>query len=405
MNHFSLHLTKKIFVSLSVCLMACFALSSCKHNEPEPEFPSKKRKTIIVYMAGENSLAPYTAPDIQEMQDAAGDIPKDCNFIVYIDDHKYPQIIVMSEKNSEHTETLEERDSCDPDEFYNTLKDLTSRYPADSYGLVCWSHASGWVSKPKKTFGIDNNKNSYSSDAGTRLEIPDMRKQLERLNIRWDYILFDACFMQCIEVAYEMRNVTDYIIASPAEIPGEGAPYNLIMKGLCMDGQKAAEEIAKAYFDYHNQLFLNQHVQFTNGVVLSVIKTSELENLLQATKDILPDFYTQAYTFDTSNIQAYGPRTKIEEFTEYFDMGSAMNKFMSGPEYEKWSEQVRRTFISRSYTSQWGSAFYDVYPAITDENHLTVCSIFIPNHKYDYAGHNESIKETQWYHDYTRTQN
>ena len=38
----------------------------------------------------------------------------------------------------------------------------------------------------------------------------------------FDFVLFDACFMQSIEVAYALRNFTDYYIGSPTEIPGPG---------------------------------------------------------------------------------------------------------------------------------------------------------------------------------------
>ena len=33
----------------------------------------------------------------------------------------------------------------------------------------------------------------------------------------FDFVLFDACFMQSIEVAYALRNFTDYYIGSPTE--------------------------------------------------------------------------------------------------------------------------------------------------------------------------------------------
>ena len=100
-----------------------------------------------------------------------------------------------------------------------------------------WSHGSVWIPPAKapgkisKTIGVDNNMNN-ETNYGSELEIPDMRKELEEIGVHWDYIFFDACFMQCVETAYELRSLTDYIIASPADIPVLGAPYDKIMDCL-----------------------------------------------------------------------------------------------------------------------------------------------------------------------------
>ena len=45
----------------------------------------------------------------------------------------------------------------------------------------------------------------------------------------FDFIMFDACFMMSVEVAYEVRNYTDYYIGSPTENPGPGAPYDKVV--------------------------------------------------------------------------------------------------------------------------------------------------------------------------------
>ena len=55
----------------------------------------------------------------------------------------------------------------------------------------------------------------------------------------FDFVLFDACFMQSIEVAYALRNFTDYYIGSPTEIPGPGARYDVLVPALFSDGEVA----------------------------------------------------------------------------------------------------------------------------------------------------------------------
>lgn len=35
--------------------------------------------------------------------------------------------------------------ASDPERMYETLHWIMTRYPAETYGLVLWGHASGWV--------------------------------------------------------------------------------------------------------------------------------------------------------------------------------------------------------------------------------------------------------------------
>ena len=38
--------------------------------------------------------------------------------------------------------------------------------------------------------------------------------------------------MQSVEVVYQLRNRADYFIGSPTEIPGPGAPYEVVVPAL-----------------------------------------------------------------------------------------------------------------------------------------------------------------------------
>ena len=46
------------------------------------------------------------------------------------------------------------------------------------------------------------------------------------------FIMADCCNFMCLENLYELRDVCDYIIGSPAEIPAQGAPYYDIVPSL-----------------------------------------------------------------------------------------------------------------------------------------------------------------------------
>lgn len=91
--------------------------------------------------------------------------------------------------------------------------------------MVYWSHGEGWIPYPvtsTRWVGQD------TGDGDKRMNISALASVLDEIP-HLDFLLFDACFMQSVEVAYELRSYTDYFLASPTEIP---APVHL-MTSLC----------------------------------------------------------------------------------------------------------------------------------------------------------------------------
>ena len=71
-------------------------------------------------------------------------------------------------------------------------------------------------------------------------------------NYRTDYLLFDACFMANIETLYDLRECTDYVIAAPCEIMGEGFPYERAMPWFFTDGGKTRDltKVCEAFWNF-----------------------------------------------------------------------------------------------------------------------------------------------------------
>ena len=47
-----------------------------------------------------------------------------------------------------------------------------------------------------------------------------------------DVLAFDACLMQMAEVAYEVKDLADYVVGSEETEPGPGYPYDPFLAGL-----------------------------------------------------------------------------------------------------------------------------------------------------------------------------
>jgi hypothetical protein len=49
---------------------------------------------------------------------------------------------------------------------------------------------------------------------------------------KFNFILFDACLMGGVEIVSELKEVSEYIVASPAEVPEKGFPYTTTFAAL-----------------------------------------------------------------------------------------------------------------------------------------------------------------------------
>lgn len=365
-------------------LTAILVLLLCASCHDELELPKTTwKRVVVVYIMGENSLSTYAQRDLNEIRSAMKTIPDSCQLVVFFDNsrnNEYPQILTF-DKSGEKTLFAYKTDplSTDSATLRQALQTITKASPADQYGLVMWSHGSGWLpQQPRYSIGVDNGKNSFSN-IGTEMEIPTLANILRQSGERWTYVFFDACFMQTIEVAYELRDCVDWCIGSPAEIPAEGAPYNEMLPTLFDD---QPWRIAEAYYDFYKT---------RGGIVISALRTSEMEHLATATAPLiarLPSYPA------TEGVQQYFALEYPEQWEpEFFDMGSAIHAWFDS-DYQAWLETARKAVPYRYATQQWETAYPEFYnPTLTDEANILGVSMYIPT---EGGRQNEAFKRTSW---------
>lgn len=87
--------------------------------------------------------------------------------------------------------TYESRNSVDVSNMKEVVNTAFSEYPAQSYGLVLWSHGEGWLEyqNPKtRWWGQDTGGKDYRMNLS---DLNDVLRNTPHLN----FLLFDACFM------------------------------------------------------------------------------------------------------------------------------------------------------------------------------------------------------------------
>lgn len=260
---------------------------------PEPAEDPVSR-TILVYMAANNSLgSPNNSyrdqADIQEMLTAATSNGfNGGRVIVYHHAYKATRPVLLEitpegaiELKSYDTETS----SMDAARMSEVISDTRQVAPADDYGLVLWSHGSGWIED-----GITSGTTAYSfgedrewlSDTNYRKSAMNVTTLADLIgNDRpFAFIYFDCCYMSGIEVAYELRNATDYIIASATELPSDGMRYDLNLP-LLFKQQPDVVGAAQTTFEQYDMLSDGDRT-----CTMSVIRCDALDGLAESTHDI-----------------------------------------------------------------------------------------------------------------------
>ena len=290
---------------LIVLFFLALIVSAC-HDDDETPKTGPANRTVLVYMMAENSLSKYAEEggsldsDIQEMIQGASSIPDNDHLIVFLDDadaSQKPRIyeIKKATKKKEAQAELvreytEEVCSTDPAVLEEVLNYVKRNYPAKGYGLVMWSHGSGWLpagqKKDSRSIGVDN-ENNTSSNTGIEMEISDLAEVIAGFG-KLDFLYFDACYMQGIEVAYELRGVTDYVIGCPAETPALGARYDKIIPPMfapVADIKGIVNNNFNYYLSIYNTNTKNDAENY--GCLMSAIKCSELDALAEMTAPIM----------------------------------------------------------------------------------------------------------------------
>lgn len=245
----------RLFLLLWMCCSVL--LTACENDEPTPQPPVEGSRTVLAYLASDNSLSSFALADLEEMRLGMEKVSaNNVHLLVYIDSNSSPRLIELKNEGGELVEntvkTYENRNSVGVAETLEVFDDVfkNDEYRAESYGLIYWSHGDGWIPNPlpsTKWVGQDGNRYMNISDLVTILSADAVP--------HFDFVLFDACFMQSIEVAYALRSFTDYYIGSPTEIPGPGARYDVLVPALFSDGEVALKVAAAYYTPLQRNLF------------------------------------------------------------------------------------------------------------------------------------------------------
>ena len=365
-----------------------FIATAC--SKDEPYIPPTVDRTVLFYMMPDRRLDSDMFDNIEAMKLGAADGHlENGNLIVYINpSNDTPQLLQLKagrdgkiqqfsvKDYSEHISTSEEV-------MKEVFQDVLTLFPAESYGLGLSSHGSAWLP-------VDYKEQVRSIGPGPDvIEIPVLKDILKNImgSRKFEFILFDACTMASVEVAYELRDITKEIIASQTEIMSAGFPYTDVTKFM-FTPEVMSEEICKSFHSYYE----NEQVPY--GGSISLIRTANLEGLASITRTIIQQNLLLSTMLPLDKIQRcdYGPGLYSKPLL--FDMKEYIDALSSDEQSNSFKEQLERV-VPHAETTEKVYFSYGPFSGVNVAGRLNGLSIYVMQPKYPQL--NNWYKQLDWY--------
>jgi hypothetical protein len=314
--------------------------------------PAPPIKTIMVYLDGDNNLEEYAMDDFNEIKNA-NLTGSDINILVLID--RTPSDYDISEGDWTGTQLWEinstgetrlddlgkvyftdglsnigdsdEYDMGDPATLESFIDFCIDQYPGN-YALILWNHGGGWRKKSLSTdFGLKDisfpvSVEATNGSAGTKavcwdetsddntLYMDEVQTAVTDKGIT--VIGFDACLMGMIEVAWELKDLASYMIASEATEPASGWDYTSWLEEFIATSSKNAVDMCNAVVDTYGDFY-----GIGYGATLSAIDLSRIDNAFSA----LNNFSLSLYNSITTDARRNAVGNKIIDDAENYWLG------------------------------------------------------------------------------------
>lgn len=310
-------------------LFSIIVLASCGGNDDpgnpvEPFVPTKTKNTLFVFMPytannnGGNSLYFSLKVNLEDMERAIEQEKGlgNSQLIVFISENiKTSHLIYIGyNKNKgkcqrDTLKTYTDYDYTIPDGITSLLTTIKQMAPADNYSMIIGCHGEGWMPKPKST------QTRYFGGTAIPIDISNFNEGIKNAGMKMNFILFDDCYMSGIEVAYQLRESSNYLIASTSEMMGYGLPYHLILKYMLADTpdyKAICEDFTKFYITYKSGI---------QPMPYGTIAVTDL-NYAEAMAIYMKKL-NSTHTFDINKINDLQD-LDVQHFTPtvYFDFGS-----------------------------------------------------------------------------------
>lgn len=375
---------------------------------PEPT-PADESVTVLSYFIANNNLDDFMVQNVCIMYDGLAVMTEPATLLIYWDGqtavgkNKSKHLILKYEtdgkgkingkKALETTSSWKEvfdeavilkeypeQLSTDKEVMATVLQDMAKFSPTQNLGLIVGSHGSSWYNT------IYTRALGYDGSTSNSINLPDMVEAMETLEKPFDFILFDACYMGTMEVAYEFRHVADYQISSVMEVPAYGFPYDYFLGDLYKGTVEGYKNVCQSFVDYYKSVYDEGK---TAWGTIALIDSKEVEGMTQAVRQQIVAHKDTLASYVPKRIQEYGRQAgqgiahDLEHFVKDLNGGEVPAAF---------AEQLEKTVLYKGCLEE---ARYTPYNYDVDATNYCGLGIYIPQS--NKSKWNPYFKTLDWY--------
>lgn len=387
-------------------------------------------QTVFMFFPWSNSLLSDFRRTVEDMQTVVAQRSmKDERIMVFMATSEREAVLFELKKQNGRcfTDTLQhysDRPFTSRQWLTSLFSEVMTLAPASRYGMVVGCHGLAWVPvqgqrSARKRLGsqerIDEEDNLYKEEKidkeglykeerinkegepndlmhfevqgpvttrfiggtypETQIETTDLAEAMADAGFHTEYILFDACYMSSVEVAYELKDVTHYLIASPTEVLSYGFPY--ITMGKHLLGTPNYKGIANSFISFYSSYYLPYGtVAVTDCTQLDALAAIAQQINAAATEQLAPN--------GVQIMDGYSP-------TLFYDLGHLMSLKDAGTVLTAaFAEQLDKTVPYKGHTGQYFTTLKDAPVDIKHYSGLNTSQGSL-NHMAD------RFSETAWY--------
>jgi hypothetical protein len=286
--------------------------------------------TILIYLDADNDLESAGMSNLNQMEKVGS--TEDVRIVVQID--RAPggdssagnwtdtrRYLITRDTNSVVVSSIRldspplgELDMADPANLRDFVQQSQSEFPAEHYCLIIWDHGSGWEflspSAPPAYKYVVSDNTSHSG-----MNVDEIQQALSGTNL--DVIAFDACLMQQLEVAYELRNVARYMVGSAALEPSPGYDYSALLRRVT--GSTSASELCRDIVQCYSQAYPPPQIEITQCAV-DLYKIDAVAQAISSYADVLRRLSQQVSGFEAARARSLDYAKSSGGNRSYFDL-------------------------------------------------------------------------------------
>ena len=344
-----------------VCVCWCavlLVLAGC-HEKEDPS-PRVVGQTVVVLLPWSSNLKPYFDDNLDDMAKAiAGGCLTDGRVLACVATSASRALLIefKAEQGTCERDTLDVFDPVSftaPSNVTRLLTWVEKHLPDHHYAMIMGGHGMAWLpagsthSLPPPRLQPGNvplTRWIGGLTTDTQIEIAALAEGIRLSGLHMDYILFDDCFMASVEVAYELREVTDYVVGSPTEIMAYGFPYHLCLPYLV--GSPDFQGLCDAYLRFY------QAYTIPCGTV-AVVDCRELPALADIARAIC------ASAEGSSTGRQKGETQQFDGYTPplFYDLGDTYDHLCADSVLlSRFHAQLERAVPCKAHTDYYFSAY------------------------------------------------